>query len=336
MPASPPASCGRGPGSVAFPGQRLGTVNQHFPVRGWHRATTMVPPLGTGNVPPHPKGGRGSGWHLAPMAPSNPFLGSSLTATACCQKTRFQCTQTHQNPPKHPKNSAPSLPPRARHVPVTPLHQNTWIQHLPRIHKRPCSGWEGAGTRGHPPSPPTVSCLPGAGPGPGADGPSRHGRAAQHGALGHGKARHSSSGCDALLRPGLPGHTPTCQEDLGFPRATCRPCQDCPMSPKPVTRTRANTPQTFLAINRPPLHTAPAEPCSLLRSCPPPRTPKSPDSAPKPHDSSKILRGGPCWHPAGFSESPVLATVFQGAPIPWFGSWRFIKGKAGKSGLGDP
>ncbi|XP_017589235.1 PREDICTED: protein farnesyltransferase subunit beta [Corvus brachyrhynchos] len=31
MPASPPASCGRGPGRVAFPGQRLGTVNQHFP-----------------------------------------------------------------------------------------------------------------------------------------------------------------------------------------------------------------------------------------------------------------------------------------------------------------
>lgn len=107
------------------------------------------------------------------------------------------------------------------------------------------------------------------------------------------------------------------------------------MSPKPVTRTRADTPQTFLAINRPPLRTALAEPCSLLRSCPP-RTPKSLDSAPKPQHSYKILRGEPCWQPAGFTESPVLATVFQGTPIPWFGSWRFIKGKAGKSGLGDP
>lgn len=84
-----------------------------------------------------------------------------------------------------------------------------------------------------------------------------------------GTARHGSSGCDAPLRPGLPGHTPTRQENLGFPRATCRPCQDCPMSSKPVTRTRADTLQTFLAINRPPLHTAPAEPHSLLRSCPP-------------------------------------------------------------------
>lgn len=103
MPASPPASCGRGPGSVAFPGQQLSAVNQHFPVRGWHRATTTVPPPGTGNVPPHPKGGQGSAWHLAPMAPSNPFPGSSLRATACCRKAHFQCTETHQNPPKHPK-----------------------------------------------------------------------------------------------------------------------------------------------------------------------------------------------------------------------------------------
>lgn len=52
------------------------------------------------------------------------------------------------------------------------------------------------------------------------------------------------------------------------------------MSPKPVTRTRADTPQTFLAINRPPLRTALAEPCSLLKSCPPP-VPQNHQTVPK-------------------------------------------------------
>lgn len=53
------------------------------------------------------------------------------------------------------------------------------------------------------------------------------------------------------------------------------------MSPKPVTRTRADTPQTFLAINRPPLRTALAEPRSLLRSCPP--APQNHQTVPQNH-----------------------------------------------------
>lgn len=71
-----------------------------------------------GMSPPHPKGGRGNGWHLAPLAPSNPFPGSSLTATACCRKAHFQCTETHQNPPKHPQ-----ILPHHRHLDpgVSPL-----------------------------------------------------------------------------------------------------------------------------------------------------------------------------------------------------------------------
>lgn len=270
MPASPPASCGRSPGSVAFPGQQLGTVNQHFPVRGWHYATTMVPPPGTGNVPPTPQGRPGQ-W-LAPGTSGTLKLVPWLIphSHSMLPEAHFQCTETHQNPPKHPK----ILPHRHHSDPgMSPfLHFTKTLGFgiFPMSTSSHAPVGKGQEPGGIPPSPPTISCLPGSGPGPGADGPSRHGRTAQHGALGHGKARHGSSGCDALLQPGLPSHTPTRQENLGFPRATCWPCQDCPMSPKPVTRTRADTPQTFLAINRPPLRTAPAEPRSLLRSCPPP------------------------------------------------------------------
>lgn len=100
------------------------------------------------------------------------------------------------------------------------------------------------------------------------------GTAARHSVGSLGTARHGTAppAGGAPLRPWLPGHR------FGFPkswsRCRCRPCQDCPMSPNPpphraVTHTRADTPQTFLAINRPPLRTERVEPHSLLRSCPP-------------------------------------------------------------------
>lgn len=252
-------------GESALPGEGLAPCHHHGP------------PAGHRECPPTPQGrlgqrlAPGTYGTLKPIPWLIPHSHSMLPASP------FPVYRNSSESPKTPRNSVPSLPPRAWRVPIAPLHQNTSIWHLPHVHKQPCSGWEGAGAGGQPPSSPLCA---GAGPGPGADGPSRHGRAAQHGAPGHGKARYSSSGSAALPRPGLPSHTPTRQENLGFPRATCRPCQDCPMSPKPVTRTRADTPQTFLAINRPPLRTALAEPCSLLRSCPPPH-PKTTRQCPK-------------------------------------------------------
>lgn len=125
MPASPPASCGRGPGSVAFPGQRLASVNQHFPVRGWHRATTTVPPPGIGNVPHTPQGrpgqrlAPGTYGTLKPLPWLIPHSHSMLLASP------FPVHRNSSESPKTPQNSAPSLPPRAWCVPIAPLHQNT-------------------------------------------------------------------------------------------------------------------------------------------------------------------------------------------------------------------
>lgn len=76
-------------GESALPGEGLAPCHHHGP------------PAGHRECPPTPQGQLGR-W-LAPMAPSKPFPGSSLSATAWCRKAHFQCTETHQNPPKHPK-----------------------------------------------------------------------------------------------------------------------------------------------------------------------------------------------------------------------------------------
>lgn len=177
-------------GESALPGEGLALCHHHGP------------PAGHGGCPPTPQGQPGQ-W-LAPgthgTLKSIPWLIPH--SHSMLPESPFPVHRNSSESPKTPQNSAPSPPPRAWHVPIAPLHQNTWIWHLPHVHKHPCSTWEGAGARGHPPSPPTVSCLPGAGPGPGADGPSRHGRVAQHGAVGHGKAQHGTAPPAAMPRSG--------------------------------------------------------------------------------------------------------------------------------------
>lgn len=205
--------------------------------------------------PLHPKGGRGS----ASAPATHGTLESLPPATVvCCRNTGCRRTGAHRDPPKHPKTAAPSPPPAAWHVPGVPTARHgfaspisAFIPHLHQTSGRPRSrcGREGAGGGGLPRGPPIAACLPGARPGPGADGPARHGRLAWHRVAGHGTAQLRQ------LRPPLPGHG---RQRFGFPQGRrngcgCRPCQDCPMSPNPpAPRTRADTPQTFLAINRPP------------------------------------------------------------------------------------
>lgn len=163
-------------GESALPGEGLAPCHHHGP------------PAGHRECPPTPQGRPGQCLAPGTYGTLKPVPWLIAQSHSMLPESPFPVHRNSSESPQTPQNSAPSPPHRFWRVPIAPLHQNTWIWHLPRVHAPVGKGQEPGGI---PPAP--QQCPACQEQGQGREQMVPLGTAARHSTGQLGMARHGTA-----------------------------------------------------------------------------------------------------------------------------------------------